>query len=1199
MKLKVVISCSRILKDLEEKVEKAFALYCRTAGMDTPEITFCRNESYFLGDKPMQCNYNDKISECDVFVCLSVLKNQIGKVTAEETYIAYRHYINDGHFPLCLLLSPKEKIEKPFNAETDILISTFLDELNKISPKGLHESENDYYHYFFDYDNVGDIIGIILEQMNKAQEFPLFRLRKLSAHGKEILPKDIMPDSRATAEQGYNEKYFYRTKVDGALNKLLENGENKIVLIKGKALSGKSRAVYQYIKRNLKEERIVVVRKDNLESVMECLFLKNHTGLREEIAQKSSDKFYFVFDEVDKLIGDEKSKEGLKKLFKCIHDPQSSYYAILTSTISGAKKLEDDDVLPKYEFQYYKSFEIAPLDDKKREDKLFIDNCLACFGLKESHADTVGMFNPALQHSIWQRINSVQKEEDESYFYHIFRTYALLQIYSFYSAHYMGIFLYNVKKLMGEEWNAGEIIKYLNKLIEAGILRISRGEGTDKSGCLKRKDLVPEQTFTLEGTSNTMIVKPGLLYTVDDSVWETIQQEYTDDLNEYLEGTIDDFLSVNSDGESYCKTITRSHDKNRAWKYMKDKYLGNYLSNENVSAEEKSIFMNIMIQYAPSWGELNETMKLMKEKYGYEHTGDTLAALLSIYVEGKKQKKDNNKRSQNLFSDEDLKKVLDYEAELRAENSDVQLTYYYHLRKIQLKDSFKDMWSYLHENNILASLENEEENKGRSPMEKKNLVGIFHHLFNYVQLPGDFQQLLEICQKNGIEIRKYYLVQITKKNRNNVAALKKIGTILLGDRFPADIDGRQYLSIIKRLEDKSVILDYIVGNLIKNSPDFKTAYEFFGYLPDEYIMNIQLSQLFMKCKKSGYNFNIAKNLLEKMIEKSSGDDSLIYLNNHVFNTLIKQANTLEGALSVVNLTDKKDNYTLNNYLGIAKSYVIKDLNTNGIRRKILSDVKALFEEMSSEGIIQSGIFQGVKIDLHTINSLYVICYECTWDISWVDTLVNFIDGMKDRRDRNIVYYTLQVRYAKNVQEIENTLRQYILRLNAEDTSEMELRKSDVLNSIYSWLRYHSINKEEEYQLKELLKDPAFDKVEKDHHWLATYFTYYNELIFTSDMTSLSEEFKNAATSIELTSSRPFAILIKHFARNYEEMRLIYDFVLSLLRDKKALFQLDAEYMIEIIRKCETDNYAWITSECENWNVPMTYSLWRRATEVVR
>lgn len=1248
MKLRVVISCSRSLESLVKRVKEVFIKYCETARMENPEITVCLDGEYFLNKRPQQYDFNKEISKCDVFVCLSALKGHIGKITADETYIAYEHYINNGQFPLCLLLSPKEKTDIKIDKETDITISDFLEKLDQISPKGFREPENEqekerYYHYFFDFKNEDTLYEDITNRMNKASKLNLFHLHKLSCHGKDIEPKDIMPDGRATEEQGYGEKYFFRPKVDGNLKNLLKDDSTKILLIRGKALSGKSRAVYQYINKNLKEERIVLIRRENLKDVMDCLFQKNDQGLLEEITQHSPEKYYFIFDEVDKLIGDATSIETLNRLFSCIkYSP--SYYAILTSTILGAE-ITLNKLGSVLSGDGFNRLEIAPLDINKFEDRKFINICINYFTslqhtgdtVVRPTGDTVGIFNPTLQSSIQKRINDVRNAKDDNYyFHHLFRTYAMLQIYRFNSVHYMGIFLYNVRKLMGNGWNENGILNYLNKLIGAGILCINRGTDTnDPFSELKFNDFRHEREYTLEDNSKeTMIMSPKLLYTVDDSIWDSIRDEYIGILNGNLEDTLDDFLKINTDNESFCKAITRSRDKHRAWQHMKDYYLNRYLSDEKVSLEDKIYFMNIMIQYTSSLKELKETMIFMKEEYKYEYTGDTLAVLLSFYLVGKNQKK---------FNEEELKEILDYEAELRDTNPDIQLTYYYHQRRIQLMNSFKEMWEYYLQNKDFLVFP-----KTERLVQRLNLIAIFQILLENVQLPEDFKTLLEIFRDNKIEVNKYSLTQVIKNNQNDASALKEIGVILLGDTFPVNLDNNLYLSNLKLNEDKTIFLDYIVGNLIKNSPDFKTAQGFFRYLPEDSITVVQLSQLFKKCARFDYDFNIAKNLLKEIAENRH-IDSLLYLNKNVFNTLLQQATTLDDALSVISLMKEKDNFTLNNFLGVIKRYVnnvndrykkrlndsirqfcnscespcylspsqkcknCKKISDNKhqsffcrickrlelynnrenkiILEKMLSDIKNLyFANISPEGFIQSDKFQGVKIDLYTINSLYELFYE--YDRLWVDNLVNKIHGMKDKLEQNPIFYSLQIKNADDFPTLKEIIQKYLSFLEKEDTSEMELRQSDMLNSIYTWLRHHKLNKEDYEQLQDLLKNPAFNRVVKDHFWLTSYFTSKPEMIFTSDRKDLSKEFKEYATKIELTSSYPFKIIIRHFAKNYEEMRLIYDFALSLLNDRKASFRLDDAYMIEVIKKCRTlELYEWVFAECKNQNIPMTYSLW--------
>lgn len=136
-------------------------------------------------------------------------------------------------------------------------------------------------------------------------------LRKFGKYGRDIEAKDFFKDpNRADASQGFDEElYHHRDSVDGKIIDYICNDVNRdlnILIVTGQPGAGKTRALYECVKRGeLQNERVVIVNANN------CIDICSK--INKEFTNHSLNlPVYFVCDEVNKVMS---STPGAKDFF--------------------------------------------------------------------------------------------------------------------------------------------------------------------------------------------------------------------------------------------------------------------------------------------------------------------------------------------------------------------------------------------------------------------------------------------------------------------------------------------------------------------------------------------------------------------------------------------------------------------------------------------------------------------------------------------------------------------------------------------------------------------------------------------------------------------------------------------------------------------------------------------------------------------
>ncbi|MCE4566925.1 toll/interleukin-1 receptor domain-containing protein [Maribellus sp. CM-23] len=158
-------------------------------------------------------------------------------------------------------------------------------------------------------NKLNSLVDAISECYNKKSSTATF-LPQIIKKGVQITPEDILSE-RGKIEKGFRERYYFsRVIVDDKIGELLES--KKRVLIYGKSMSGKSRAIYKYIKDHKKDANIILVNNDNIEKLHkavendthEKIALTNGVVIMDEIYRlnyHNSNKFQIIYEKLKSL----------------------------------------------------------------------------------------------------------------------------------------------------------------------------------------------------------------------------------------------------------------------------------------------------------------------------------------------------------------------------------------------------------------------------------------------------------------------------------------------------------------------------------------------------------------------------------------------------------------------------------------------------------------------------------------------------------------------------------------------------------------------------------------------------------------------------------------------------------------------------------------------------------------------------------
>jgi pentatricopeptide repeat protein len=206
--------------------------------------------------------------------------------------------------------------------------------------------------------------------------------------GSSLEPKDLLRE-RAQERFGFQEQYFEREEVDDVLSELIT--QRKHVMLTGKPLAGKSRAILHYLQKNQPDSPVYILKKET------SAIAANY---RHAPVASASLVFYVVNDMDDYAL-----LSGFKACFEAILENPK---AVVLATCRRAEVAEVELGLGELYFTYFKQLDIPAVkqDLKKELQKLTAGN------LNIAPDDTIGsyFFPTDLYRDYYNRLPDLEKE---------------------------------------------------------------------------------------------------------------------------------------------------------------------------------------------------------------------------------------------------------------------------------------------------------------------------------------------------------------------------------------------------------------------------------------------------------------------------------------------------------------------------------------------------------------------------------------------------------------------------------------------------------------------------------------------------------------------------------------------------------------------------------------------------------------------
>ncbi len=276
-----------------------------------------------------QAEINRHIDGCHAFIL--ICDDNIGKKTVEEFKYALSRF-KKGLCPYYITIVKKRGNGSAPN-EFQISYKDFEEQFVKFYFYDEDGSvKDDMHNYKFDYDDDEKMLEHLRDDMKRwilhDDHRPLFKAEL----GREITPDFLYTDQ--DRKDHCSDNMYFRRPIDDRIDNAMLDEHKQILLIKGSTLSGKTRALYQAIKK-----------------CPDAFFYKfekrrDEQKMQEEIDDITgyithslcSSPLYLIFEDVHQLSTDKNVRAALEDLKLAIQD--RNIHIIMTSTVTDSRGME-------------------------------------------------------------------------------------------------------------------------------------------------------------------------------------------------------------------------------------------------------------------------------------------------------------------------------------------------------------------------------------------------------------------------------------------------------------------------------------------------------------------------------------------------------------------------------------------------------------------------------------------------------------------------------------------------------------------------------------------------------------------------------------------------------------------------------------------------------------------------------------------
>ena len=331
--MKIIISSAVTSEEKKAVKEKLYEMASNNLIKIEDKIYDCADTPCFWEKKAKQVEIYETILEADWFVCL-VTGSEIGYYTWKEMEFVINEKLKGSPVRISVFHPNNihnETDKKPESIEKNKPLSwnLFCKEAGELL---VNSAEQELYWnaYVADAENKGICSAVESELLKaiKMNAFPFQHIDFFVQEGKSVIAEQFFFETI-----NCNNTYIYRDSVDGDLKHLCKDSTFSFIFITGKPVSGKSRALYEFLRSELKDKRVVVMNRENIIGI--CNNLSASLAQRKHwfnnFASKDvEENIYFVCDQIDDVLS--KVPQEMKTVFLDTITEHDNYKLIATGT---------------------------------------------------------------------------------------------------------------------------------------------------------------------------------------------------------------------------------------------------------------------------------------------------------------------------------------------------------------------------------------------------------------------------------------------------------------------------------------------------------------------------------------------------------------------------------------------------------------------------------------------------------------------------------------------------------------------------------------------------------------------------------------------------------------------------------------------------------------------------------------------------
>lgn len=798
-----------------------------------------------------QKEINQRIRECDwyVLVANSVHYGEYTKMEWDTILDSLSDIQRDRIVTVVRCTNPA--VSSHIQGVDDKGMYTFADFKSAMAERGI--GEQFFLDYTFHDKEFASLKNVVRNEIILALSRNLV-MRKHSIPLSEMRPEDVFANNyRILHANGFNEDlYLRRASVDDELDR-----SSGFTVVTGAPASGKTRAVYEYLKRvRAKEEdagtcpsRLVKVNYDNLPALVRSV--ENIDEWRtaiESLSRVDLSEYYFVIDQIIDVLCDSEYMSLFNKLHRLAVERLNAKM-LATSLIEPYKNLKHDpEFRPDSE-----EIRIPGLDSES--DYYFKDNFNRIFGNEEDGrgpGQVIGDYIPGLKEYNESVIRSIEHSDLKNEIECFVKAFNLICMFRKGNVWPLGLVLAVAEKIYGREFDEALFKDRLLKFFtDNNILHIHSIHRYMKTSDLRIKH---DTLYEYDGESLRIPVPAYYLIAIDnDYIWQLLRmQKYAldstsqNDMDACIRWYCDAFLNE-APLATLRRVIVRSPAVGLALKYkananfVKDFVIGRihmmYEEGLAFNQDEMNELIAYVLHRSSSLRELEEDY----EMFACEITRGSFALNETVVAEIMGFAQQLSSRMQKSLMEFLESKGWDFD-------TGNKLSIYYHRRIIEYMELFYDIDKYMTTHVLIPKVLNQ--TVTNQELDSINRMDVIKVIIRKCRCVSHVARMLEWIRIMDVKVDKDFFYDLQIAVRNNTALSNIKGNMKLLDLLDGFFRSGDFSTLLP-----SQIAYYLIclAQCFTNAVEIFTKYET-ELERNKPLMSRALSMMLDSAKKTEFAF---------------------------------------------------------------------------------------------------------------------------------------------------------------------------------------------------------------------------------------------------------------------------------------------------------------------------------------------------------